>query len=435
MYTRNFAPETSGLEEAAKVRGEIDHRAVMDEARHLVVANASTSIPNANGYEGLVAVQHVAATNDARLRTFVFPGAQLEHCLVGTPYRPEIAAFGENKDGFSLYPSQELVEQNLSILPNNPVDRLRNLIGRSVERRLEADGKDTFADVFTPTNRDLPSALAELALHDPRIAERLLPADKAKLSKYLLDLPAAVFMTDDGKPFVEKIVGQRMEFVRTLGEMMLNGKAKELGRLSAEDITPYLENLTLPDLATMLGPEFSRKVAFTFCCSECGLNGEATSKHFVLFDGSIYQNMGQIKTPKKSGDSLKGCKMLGGNNGGGLTKEKLGTIPLSVLVRAGFMLSGAGIYAAISRAVAEPDMTLSIVNYRPARGTVEATAKLWPGPLCVSPKVNVLRDGRDASQWELEDYLNAGGAERDRFLEFAKSIPAVSDGRIHDLQI
>lgn len=442
-YFGNHAPETSGLEEAAQVRGKIDHQALLDSANDLLVANASTSIPNANGYEGLVAVQHLAASQAQRLRTFVFPGAQLQHCLVGTPYRPEMANLEGPRDGYNLHPDSSLVEKNLAILPNNPVARLRNMIGRAVEKRLDNEGREIFADL--PGLADIPSAALPAAIaarfdHDPRVGERLSSADRLKLTKYLLDLPAGIFMTDQGQPFVDRILEQRLAFVRTLGEMMLNGQSSRLAKLSVEEITPYLENVTLADLSAMLGPEFDRKVAFTFCCAECSMSAEETARHFVLFDGSIYQNMGQIKNGNKVkkadvGRTLRGCKMLGGQNGSALNSEKLLSLPVAALARAGFMLSGAGIYAAISRVVARPEMTLSIVNYKPARGTVAATARLWPGPMVVSPKINIFRDGRDASQWELQDYLASGGAERDRFMEFARSIPAVSDGRIHDLHI
>jgi hypothetical protein len=438
-YGRVHTPETSGLEELAKTRGQVDHHKVLKEAEDLLIANASTSVPNINAYEVMVSLQHVQATR-ARLRTYVFPGSGLEHGIIGTPYRTEITLEPGQSDPYLLYPEAGLIEKNLGILPHKPLERIQNIIVRSVERKADKDGGEVFADL-----NDLPADTPKMQVEeqigakiakDPRQLHRLLPEDREKLTRYLLNLPAGIFRTAAGKPFLEQILEQRMKFTRTLGGLMLEDHLPKLEKLGIEDISPYLEGSTLADLAEMLGPDFKRKVAFTFCCAECGINSKERVNHFVLFDGSMYQNMGHIKTTKPA-EQIRGCKMLSDGNGGqhSLTREKILHMPLNLLSRAGFMLSGAGIYAAISRAVAEPDMAMSIVNYKPARGTVEAAARLWPGPMMVSPKVNIYREGRDASYWELEEYLQAAPGNAGKFMDYVRSIPEVSDGRIHDLNI
>lgn len=445
----NCGPETTGLQEFTEERGAAFQKIdTIRNAHELIVGEASSSIPNATAYEILCGINHIRHAA-GKVRTFVFPAAPIQMCTVGTSMRPTIVQNYSNENGrgdgttitrqsmheHSGYEPLVIDESQLGKgsvgIGANPTGRVKKMIARAIDKQYQNGQRDkiiTSAEALGITDvKDIPAALAELAMTDGRVAELLPEAARGRVETYLLKLPSTAYMTADKVPFVEHMVRQRLRHILELGYLLLEGEDhKKLENFSIESILDHLGEITLGDISAILGPEHSDKIAFTYDCAECGMNTPDKVAHYVHFDGTVLQKNGQPRKKKKN--PLAGCKMLGEKAETKLSKELLLQTPIKDLLQAGFMLSGTGIYAAIHKVFDSGDRTLGVANYRPARGTVTALSKMWRGPMYITTRARIFKDGRVASYPELQEYLRTGDKAVGRFMDFAGNIPILAEG-------
>lgn len=443
----NSGPETTGLQEFTEARGtETQKIETIRDAQELIVGEASSSIPNATAYEILCGINHIRHAAGS-VRTFIFPAAPIHMCTVGTSMRPTIVqdysnghVGSTNTQGHTtqehakheplvIDPSQ--LEKGSIGIGANPTERIKNMIGRAIDKQYQNGQREkiiTSAEALGITDvKDIPLALAELAMTDRRVTELLPEAARERVETYLLKLPSTAFMTADKVPFVEHMVRQRLRHILELGDLLLEGKDhKKLENFSIESILEHLGETTFGEISAILGPTHSDKIAFTYDCAECGMNTPDKVAHYVHFDGTVLQKNGQPRKKKKN--PLAGCKMLGDKAETKLSKDTLLQTPIKDLLQAGFMLSGTGIYAALHKVFDSGDRTLGVANYRPARGTVTALSKMWRGPIYITTRARIFKDGRVASYPELQEYLQTGDKAVGRFMDFARNIPILAEG-------
>ncbi len=297
----NVSTIKTGLEEFEEVRGMHSQKIdTIKNAENIILGEGSSSIPNASAYEMLCGINHVKMAN-GQIQTFIFPTAPVGMCIAGTGMTPTLIQTSSVRHTNPCYLSRasrsctrisqaeskvickrllldkSKLDQVFFPFSVDPVTRLKKIVIRGVERACKNGDQEKIRNqaqaLGIKESRNLPEEIGEMSLKDERVEELLPKEVRERINTYLLKLPSTIFKTSDGISFVEHMVRQRMKYTLELGDLLLEGRERaKLENLSVESIEEYLGNLTLGKLAELLGENFSKRVAFTYECTECGIN-------------------------------------------------------------------------------------------------------------------------------------------------------------------
>jgi hypothetical protein len=375
--------QTAGLREITRVLGErYSPEAALQNAETILVADASPSAPKFNASE-LVILLKILNSRDKDVMISFYPGESISASIAKTAYRLSLTPNGSN--------TLTLNEETTDIFTKlfySPTERVQNMKERGEQKGTSEQ------------------------------------ETQAKILKYMQFLPATLFQSSRAE-YPTQVLEEMQANLALISELLEVPMNSNLNILDARQL---LAEMTLKELGEKY--EAINRDALSWTCPECSTGKGEAVKHIVTYAGKWIVNQGSFANYQHQVEPK--CKPVRNFIEKGLKIEE---IPLGQLIQAGFRLRGLAMYEAEAILLTGGGNALAIRDYSNPRGTLWSNATWWNENIAVTPRIKVITEGRDATMYELVEFMLASSQNAQTLQVLFKELPAISDGRNYVLDL